>query len=355
MPDSKKDVDEWRELYRVVFGREFPDDVWKWKYLENPYNDLDGPLIYVAESNNRIVGANSFMPSIMTMGGGQGRRLFRLCQSNNTMVHPDSRGKGLFLEIVSRFVDEAPGKGYEMIYGYANAQSLPGFMKMKWTCVGQLRGCAVLLDPERILGEQFTRRRVPRLARKALLPAAGTILRLAAPRTRVGKYRLEHGSVDRFAGDMADLFERGGPRQGLFGPRSMEFLTWRFRRPDRDYCAYGLYDSDRMVSYLVVFTDSAARRASIKDIYAPGWDRENLARLLKGTIDHLKGQSYGLLTISLLDREWPLESLFRPRYGVIRSNANEHLVAYPLSREIQPDLLSNRNNWYLQQVDKSPF
>jgi hypothetical protein len=62
-----------------------------------------------------------------------------------------------------------------------------------------------------------------------------------------------------------------------------------------------------------------------------------------------------LLSISLLDRKWPLNSLFSPRYGVWRRYVAEHLTAYPLSKELKPGLISDRNNWYLQQVDRSPF
>ena len=354
-PDSKKDIDGWRELYHVVFGREYPEEVWKWKYLENPSSDSEGPLIYLAESNSRIVGARSLLPSMVSVEDGQTTEVLRACQMNNAMVHPDFRREGLFTKLTKHSDEDARAKGYKLAYGYPNAQSLPGHMKMGCDYLGQLRHCAVVIEPERILGDYLTRRGIPGFAQKALLPVAGTIVRLASPRISLGQYRLEHGPVDRFVQDIANLHVCAGPRQGIFGLRSIDFLSWRFRRPGRDYCAYALYDSDRMVGYLVVFIDTVARRALIKDIYAPGLDQEILARLLKGTIDHLKTQSYGLLSISLLDRKWPLKSLFSPRYGVWRRYVAEHLIAYPLSKELKPGLISDRNNWYLQQVDRSPF
>ena len=93
-PDSRKDIDGWRELYHVVFGREYPEEVWKWKYLGNPYSDSEGPLIYLAESNSRIVGARSLLPSMVTIEDGQTTELLRACQMNNAMVHPDFRREG---------------------------------------------------------------------------------------------------------------------------------------------------------------------------------------------------------------------------------------------------------------------
>jgi GNAT superfamily N-acetyltransferase len=354
-PESTKDIDGWRELYQTVFGREYPEEVWKWKYLENPYNDSEGPLIYLAESNTRIAGARSLLPSMVTIEDGQTREVLRVCQNCNMMVHPDFRRQGLFTKTANHADEDARGKGYKLVYGYPNAQSLAGDIKMGHAYLGQLRYCAVAVEPERILGDYFTGRGIPRLARKAFLPVAGATVRLLSPRITLGQYRLEHGPVDRFVQDIANLHQCAGPRQGIFGLRSVEFLSWRFRRPGRDYWAYALYDSDRMAGYLVVFIDTAARRALIKDIYAPGLDHEILARLLKGTRDHLKTQSYGLLSISLLDREWPLKSLFSPRHGVWRRYVAEYLTVHPLSKELRPGLLSDRNNWYLQQVDRSPF
>jgi hypothetical protein len=292
---------------------------------------------------------------MVTIEDGQTREVLRACQFNNAMVHPDFRREGVFTKLTKQSNEDARGKGYKLAYGYPNAQSLPGHMKMGCTYLGKLRHCAVAIEPERILGDYFTRRGIPRLAQKAFLPVAGTIIRLASLHITVGQYRLEHGPVDRFAQDIANLHLCAGPRQGIFGLRSIDFLSWRFRRPDRDYCAYAVYESDRMAGYLAVHIDTVSRSALIKDIYAPGLDQEILARLLKGTIDHLKKQSYGLLGISLLDREWPLKSLFSPRYAVRRTYMDAHLIAYPLSKELNPDVLSDRNNWYLQPVDRSPL
>ncbi len=354
-PYSTRDVDAWRRLYRVVFGLEFPEEVWRWKYLENPYNDSDGPLIYVAECDGQIVGANSFLPSIVTISHNGRDGILRACQVNNIMVHPDHRRKGLFLEILNRFVDEAPRKEYKVIYSYPNAQSLSGFLKMNWTWVGELWRCAIVIDAERFLEGRLPRRGVPLLAQKAVLPLVGRAFKLAGARTIPAKHLLRHGAADGFAGDIEWLNQRAGPRQGIHGPRGREFLSWRFRRPDRDYYTYALYDSDEMAGYLVVSLDLAKRSAWIEDTYAHGWDLGMLAELLSTATKDLRAKSCGLLTASLLNRDWPLKSVFSRLHGITGVNRNEHLVAYPLSEGIKRSLLSDRNNWYLQRVDRSPF
>jgi len=354
-PESKKDIDGWRDLYQVVFGREFPEEVWKWKYIENPFGDSDGPLIYLAESNNQIVGARSLLPTMVTIEDGQTRRALRACQFNNAMVHPDFRRQGIFLKATKYSDEDARRKGYQLNYGYPNNQSLPGHMKMGCAYLGRLRHCAMVIRPERILADYFGRRGIPHFVEKALLPVARVVVRLASPHIAMGRYRLELGPVERFAEEIANLHLCAGPRQGIFGLRSIDFLSWHFGRPDRDYWVYALYESDIMAGYLAVHIDRVSQSASIEDIYAPGLDREILARLLKAGIDDLRSQSCGSIVISLLDREWALKSLFSPLHAVRRTYTDVHLIAYALSDDISSDALSDRNSWYLQQADLSPF
>jgi GNAT superfamily N-acetyltransferase len=354
-PESKKDIDGWRDLYHVVFGREFPEEVWKWKYVENPFGDSEGPLIYLAESDNQIVGARSLLPSVVTIEDGQKRKVLRACQFSNAMVHPDFRRQGIFVKATKYSDEEARRKGYKLAFGYPNNQSLAGHMEMGCTYVGRLRHCAMVILPERILADYFGRRGIPRFLEKAFLPIAGAVIRLASPHTAMGRYRLEEGPVARFAEEIANLHLCAGPRQGIFGLRSIDFLSWHFGRPDRDYWACALYESDRMAGYLAAHIDRVSQSASIEDVYAPGLDKGILTRLLRAGIDHLKGQSYGSIGISLLDREWPLKSLFSPLHAVRRRYTDVHLIAYPLSNDINPDMLSDQNNWYLQPADLSPF
>ncbi|MDM7998538.1 MAG: GNAT family N-acetyltransferase [Dehalococcoidia bacterium] len=354
-PDSREDMDQWRGLYRIVFGREYPEQVWEWKYLENPYNDADGPLIYVAEADSRIVGARSLLPSVVAVSYGQRMEWLKACQFNNAMVHPDFRHGGVFTKITTHSIEDARRRGYKIAYGYPNHQSLPGHIKMGCTYLGRLRRCAMLINVKAIVGDYLTRRGVPRFAQKAALPIAEIAVSLALPGEKLGHYRLEHGPVQRFAEEIASLHLSDVARQGIYGQRSIEFLAWRFRRPDRDYRCYALYESDRMAGYLAAYINAVSQSASILDIYAPGWNRQILARLLRGTLEHLKGQSCSSLQISLLDRTWPLKALFSPRHAVWRTNLNVHLIAYSLSEEIDPVLFRDRGNWYLQQADQSPF
>lgn len=54
-------------------------------------------------------------------------------QSGDTMTHPNHRGKGLFITLAKMTYDLAKEVGIELVFGFPNANSYPGFVKkLSW-------------------------------------------------------------------------------------------------------------------------------------------------------------------------------------------------------------------------------
>lgn len=110
----------------ALLDRVFPDtrtsDVayLRWLYEESPFGA-------VVEANHDDeagrAGHYAIVPIALTVDG----RLESGALSLNTAVHERARGKGLFVSLANRVLDQAREIGIEAVIGVANANSTPGF------------------------------------------------------------------------------------------------------------------------------------------------------------------------------------------------------------------------------------
>jgi GNAT superfamily N-acetyltransferase len=66
-------------------------------------------------------------------------RIILAAQSGDTMTHKNHQRKGLFVKLAEMTYDLARSEGIELIFGFPNENSLPGFIKkLNWTIDGEL-------------------------------------------------------------------------------------------------------------------------------------------------------------------------------------------------------------------------
>lgn len=64
-------------------------------------------------------------------------KLIWVAQSGDTMTHPNHRGKGLFMELAKSTYEICSQNQIELIFGFPNSQSYPGFIRLGWTFTGK--------------------------------------------------------------------------------------------------------------------------------------------------------------------------------------------------------------------------
>lgn len=94
----------------------------KWLYVENPC----GMVIGMDAVSNGILAAHyACIPTRILLEGKEVGALLSL----NTATHPDFRGKGLFTRLADATYDAAARQNFVAVYGVANANSTPGFIR----------------------------------------------------------------------------------------------------------------------------------------------------------------------------------------------------------------------------------
>lgn len=125
--------------YADLFGTCFPGavklrrlDYLRWLYAHNPAGPMRG---FNAREAGRLVAHYACIPMWLVLGGERVSALLSL----NTATHPDFQGRGLFTRLAEATYDVAAREGVQAVYGVANANSTPGFLrKLGFSQVAQL-------------------------------------------------------------------------------------------------------------------------------------------------------------------------------------------------------------------------
>ena len=112
------------QLYEICFSSKLNPLLWEWAYLKNPTGE---PIIAVALEDGNLIAHYAMIP----LPFEQDIRMLQGYLSMTTMVHPNFRKYGLFVELANMTYSQANKNSF--VYGFPNANSLPGFKKrLEW-------------------------------------------------------------------------------------------------------------------------------------------------------------------------------------------------------------------------------
>lgn len=94
----------------------------EWLYQQNPFGRAVG---YDAWDGAQLAAHYVLVPIDVWLEGRRARALLSL----NTATHPQHQGRGLFTKLAERTYATAADQGYELVFGVANANSTPGFVR----------------------------------------------------------------------------------------------------------------------------------------------------------------------------------------------------------------------------------
>jgi GNAT superfamily N-acetyltransferase len=112
------------DLFRACFPTtdKFTGAYLRWLYVDNP----DGAALgFDAWDGERLAAHYACVPARAWVEGEQVAVLLSL----NTATHPDYQGKGLFTRLAALTYEAGAAAGFDGVYGVANANSTPGFVR----------------------------------------------------------------------------------------------------------------------------------------------------------------------------------------------------------------------------------
>jgi len=121
---DNKSIKEVSALLSQVFTttNKFTAEFIEWEYAKNPNGSIIG---FNAFAGELLVAHYATQPMIAIINGKKTKGLISL----NLAVHPEHRGKELFIKIARMTHEFAAKNGYKFVYGVANANSTHGHIK----------------------------------------------------------------------------------------------------------------------------------------------------------------------------------------------------------------------------------
>ncbi len=114
------------DLFERSYGKTLPESQWEWAYMDNPCGD---PIVSLCRQEDRLVGHYAVIPISCVAEG----TALTCALSMTTMVAPEARGQGLFVRQARDVYAVAEDAGCALVYGFPNANSLPGFKRhLEW-------------------------------------------------------------------------------------------------------------------------------------------------------------------------------------------------------------------------------
>jgi GNAT superfamily N-acetyltransferase len=112
------------ELFRACFPHavHLTPEYLRWLYVDNPAGTVIG---MDAMEGDRLAAHYVCIPANVWLFGEKRRALLSL----NTATHPDFQGKGLFTTLAKKTYENGAGQGFTAVFGVANGNSTPGFIR----------------------------------------------------------------------------------------------------------------------------------------------------------------------------------------------------------------------------------
>ena len=145
-----KNIKDAYAVFSEVFNTDMTYEMFFHKHVDNP-NMVEQISTLVNYQGDTPAGTNSFMGDILLLGD----KTLSAVQSCDTAVKDNFRGKHIFLNLIQEAIEYCQNNGIDMMYGFPNHNSYPGFIKLGFHDVGEFSSYVVITRPFQFLTAQI--------------------------------------------------------------------------------------------------------------------------------------------------------------------------------------------------------
>lgn len=251
-----KDEEGYIALMNTVFPNYKCDLIrWRWEYKENPF----GFLQVFGTFNGKTIGHMGLIGVPIMVNG----TIVRGSQAVDLAVHPDFRGKGMFIGIGEKLVQQAEREGFVLSYGMPNEPAYHGHLKYGWFSVSEIPVLTRITSRKAFA--LFIATKFHDLFSHPNSASISRILTLVRDLIRaknagiLGSERQESYTthvVKSFGKQFNELWKEASIHHQLLVVRNEEYLNWRYaKRPYSNYLILAIEKSNRVEGYVVLATE----------------------------------------------------------------------------------------------------
>lgn len=272
----KGDEKSYIALMRDVFPK-YKCDLrrWRWEFVNAPLSSIQ----MFAEINGKIVGHMGLICLPIKIGN----RIIKGSQAVDLAVHPSYRGRGIFLMIGQKLMEEAAKRNISLSYGIPNEPAYRGHLKYGWFLASYISVLVKLITKKGLV--IFILSRILNFLRKPsfdslskLLCLVGNlkaIIRRKSNDTAMHFCAYEIVSIDFFDDKFDKFWKEIQDQHALVVVKNAKYLNWRyFNKPNTKYSVLAVIREGKVYGFVVLALDtySILKRGYIIDLMAKSED-----------------------------------------------------------------------------------
>lgn len=306
-------------------------DVLKWRYRSNIGGQA---LIGQAKMNGETIGMTPFLRVSLK---GQAKPLHAY-HAIDTIVHPDARGKGVFVSLGQVTCEAARQQGAKIVYGFPNAAAAKGWFKHNnWVNHGR---APFMVSPLRsgIFEQRLFGRR---------------LVDVPLPRRRSRLQSVE--TVEHFDDSFDALWASFSKDIPCAVDRSSAYLNWRFNAyPGKPYTTVAVRESGRVVAFATTRTATkhGGQLGYVMEAMSLRGHEDTLCDLLRRVRQDMVEQGMDAIMAKCFRHSPNYRAYRRAGFWFIPDSIvpiEIHFGSLALSDE--GEISNRRENWYLSYLD----
>lgn len=245
---------------------------WRWEFEENPF----GFLQVFGDSESEIVGHMGLIGIPIKLDN----TIVQGSQAVDLAVAPQFRGRGMFVEIGRRLMQEAESKGFILSYGVPNEPAYGGHLKYGWFYVSEIPVLAKMVSRKGFVF--FALAKLRQLLKRPHLMLISNFMILIRDLTVMTNLRNHAPSgpenfkvrvITSFDAQFDRLWKEVSTEHKCLIVRDEAYLKWRYmERPYSNYVILAVERSARIEGYVVLSTEVRSfrgwKKGYIVDIFA---------------------------------------------------------------------------------------
>jgi len=339
---AEKDKKELNELYNLVTGRSRTVEKFEWEWLATP--EGWGSMWLLEDTDEgKIIGHHGLIPIKFSYFGSP----ILTGKTENTMMHPHYRGKGIYYPFEVKFCEEAKER-FQLLYTtWAVAEHGNIRLKLGYAIVGRYAKY-VKATKKSYLDKQLANT-IRREVRNRFIAA------LLIGISRVGSVFLmpffsRGGSLDRtvklekvtdietVAGELDKFWEFNKGKFGITADRNSQYLKWRiFDNPNLTYEFFLARRQGDIVGY-VITRKVGEKRGVITDLVASNNDEKVFNTILDGVVNKFRESGLHVVQFLTLSSDNFLNKALK-RNGFVSSSMLQKVGRWVTGKKQQESLL----------------
>lgn len=343
--DFDRDFAGFVELSRAIYGEKAVADeaLYRWLFEKNIYNPKGYYLFHVAKDGDKVVASDCLMPVPLSIKGNK----YLAAWSIKTMTHPDYQRQGIFRAMTEFNITRARELGIDIILGFANANSFPGYKKFGWEVLWERRAIIRPLDIRQSLRRKAPLSPFAEVGNKLFrMLDKGRLARLAA---QAQKYETEiHSSAPETCDKLWAKMQAGF---AIAIERDQKYIEWRYnQRPNQEY-KFVVACAQKQPEAMLVFRRHLGNNSCIIIDYIGAPESPAIPALLHETVQYCLDNNLRYIINSSGSRfDDYLCNHFWFKY-LTAPLANNMFIAHRINRDINPAHLTEQENWFISYGD----